>query len=87
MSTPARIAALRQWLARTAHGGLIRQVLLLALPAALAVLPAASAAEPKMPIFDAHVHYSHDAWEGTPPKTTIAILRKAGLKRAMMAGK
>ena len=40
-----------------------------------------------MPIFDAHVHYSHDAWEGTPPKTTIAILRKAGLKRAMMAGK
>jgi len=43
------------------------------------------AAEPKMPIFDAHVHYSHDAWETTPPKAAIAILRKAGLKRAMVS--
>ena len=85
MSSPAGIAAPRHWQAGTAHRGLIRQVLLLALPAALAVLPAASAAEPKLPIFDAHVHYSHDAWEGTPPKAAIAILRKAGLKRAMVS--
>jgi hypothetical protein len=49
-------------------------------------LPAtALAAEPKMPIFDAHIHYSHDAWDSTPPKAAIAILRKAGLKRAMVS--
>jgi hypothetical protein len=55
------------------------------LSGALAMLPAASAAEPKLPIFDAHVHYSHDAWDRTPPKEAIAILRKAGLKRAMVS--
>ena len=53
--------------------------------AAIFALPVASAAEPKIPIFDAHVHYSHDAWESTPPKAAIAILRKAGLKRAMVS--
>ena len=30
-----------------------------------------------LPIFDAHIHYSHDAWETVPPKDAIAILRKA----------
>lgn len=50
------------------------------------LLPAISkAAQTTMPIFDAHVHYSHDAWESTPPKEAIAILRKAGLKRAMIS--
>ena len=38
-----------------------------------------------MPIFDAHLHYSHDAWETLPPKDAIALLRKAGLKRAMVS--
>jgi hypothetical protein len=38
-----------------------------------------------MPIFDAHVHYSHDAWENLPPKDAIAILRKAGLSRALVS--
>lgn len=55
------------------------------LSGAMSILPNASAAEPKMPIFDAHVHYSHDAWDSTPPKAAIAILRKAGLKRAMVS--
>lgn len=45
--------------------------------------PATLAAE--LPIFDAHVHYSHDAWENLPPKAAIAILRKAGLKRAVIS--
>lgn len=56
-----------------------------ALSCASATLPAASAAEPRLPIFDAHVHYSHDAWDRTPPKEAVAILRKAGLKRAMVS--
>src|SRR3954470_20531947 len=36
----------------------------------------------ELPIFDAHLHYSHDAWESVPPKEAIALLRKAGLRRA-----
>jgi hypothetical protein len=38
-----------------------------------------------LPIFDAHVHYSHDAWESLPPKDAVALLRKAGLKRALIS--
>ena len=37
------------------------------------------------PIFDAHLHYSHDAWETVPVEDAIAILRKAGLKRALIS--
>ena len=39
----------------------------------------------ELPIFDAHLHYSHDAWDLVPPKEAIAILRKAGLKRALIS--
>ncbi|MBN8507506.1 MAG: amidohydrolase family protein [Burkholderiales bacterium] len=55
----------------------------LLLPLALASAAAVAAAE--LPIFDAHVHYSHDAVELTPPKDAAAILRKAGLKRALVS--
>jgi hypothetical protein len=51
--------------------------------AALGAAPPARAAE--LPIFDAHVHYSHDAWQSLPPKEAVALLRKAGLKRAMVS--
>jgi len=51
----------------------------------LALLLAAPAVADELPIFDAHVHYSHDAWQSTPSKEAIAILRKAGLKRAMVS--
>jgi len=43
------------------------------------------AAEAPLPIFDAHVHYSHDAWESVPPKEAIAILRKAGLSHVLVS--
>jgi hypothetical protein len=45
---------------------------------------AAAAAQP-LPIFDAHMHYSHDAWDVVPPQDVIAILRKAGVKRALIS--
>lgn len=54
---------------------------LLVVPLLVAVR--ASAAE--LPIFDAHVHYSHDAWANLPPKDAVAILRKAGLQRALVS--
>ncbi len=62
----------------------------LLLPALLAVATVAGAADPApspvaLPIFDAHVHYSHDAWENLPPAEAIAILRKAGIKRALVS--
>jgi hypothetical protein len=50
---------------------------------ALALAPAAPAQE--LPIFDAHVHYSHDAWDVLPPKEIIALLRKAGVRRALVS--
>ena len=46
---------------------------------------ALSAMAAPLPIFDSHLHYSVDAWEQLPPKAAIAILRKAGLKAAMVS--
>ena len=45
----------------------------------------ASCATAAMPIFDSHLHYSHDAWEQLPPKAAVDILRKAGLRGAMVS--
>jgi hypothetical protein len=49
------------------------------------LLIAWSANAAPLPIFDSHLHYSHDAWEQLPPKAAIEILRKAGLKAAMVS--
>ena len=38
-----------------------------------------------LPIFDAHVHYSHDAVELVPPKQAAQILRDAGLKGVLVS--
>ena len=56
----------------------------LALAAAL-LFVSFSAKPESLPIFDAHLHYSHDAWEVVPPEEAIRILRKAGLKRALIS--
>jgi predicted TIM-barrel fold metal-dependent hydrolase len=45
----------------------------------------AGAGAAELPIFDAHVHYSHDAWSVVPPKEAIAILKKAGVTRALVS--
>jgi hypothetical protein len=44
---------------------------------------AASAGE--LPLVDAHIHYSHDAWQRTPPPEAVKVLRDAGLKRAFVS--
>jgi hypothetical protein len=51
--------------------------------AALAGSGAPQAAE--LPIFDAHLHYSHDAWDLLPPAAAIELLRKAGVRRALVS--
>lgn len=52
--------------------------------AGLAALPAL-AAGPRRPVFDAHIHYSHDAVIAVPPAQAVAILRAAGLMRALVS--
>ena len=37
------------------------------------------------PIFDAHIHYSHDVWEAIPPEDAIRRLREAGAERALVS--
>jgi hypothetical protein len=55
-----------------------------ALAAALLLVSFFARAEP-LPIFDAHLHYSHDAWALVPPEQAIRILRQSGLKRALIS--
>ena len=45
--------------------------------------PGGAAAE--LPLFDAHIHYSHDAWALVPPKQAVALLRQAGLRGALVS--
>lgn len=42
-------------------------------------------AQTRRPLFDAHIHYSHDAWDLVPPKQAVAILHKAGLRGALVS--
>ena len=39
----------------------------------------------ELPLFDAHLHYSHDAWDLVPVQDVIALLRKAGVRRALVS--
>jgi len=59
-----------------------RALLASAFAFALVALPTAAA---DLPVFDAHIHYSHDAWENLPPKAAIDVLRKAGIRRALVS--
>jgi predicted TIM-barrel fold metal-dependent hydrolase len=61
---------------------------MLAFAAALSASAVQAAQGPQaadLPIFDAHVHYSHDAWDVVPVADVIALMRKAGLKRALVS--
>jgi hypothetical protein len=55
-----------------------------ALLLAMLALPLCVQAQ-QLPIFDAHLHYSHDAWELVPVPQAIEIMRKAGIKRALIS--
>ena len=51
---------------------------------ALAVLGGSAHAE-ELPIFDAHMHYSHDAVSFVPPSEVVKILREAGVRKALVS--
>ena len=53
--------------------------------AAAGIWPTAQAVAEPLPLFDAHIHYSHDAVSLVPPKQAVAILRQAGLRGALVS--
>ncbi len=63
---------------------LISLMLFLLLAAPLAA-PAALAAEDDLPIFDAHLHYSADAWDAHPVDSILGYLDQAGVRRALVS--
>jgi len=56
---------------------LVSLLLILALPA--------SSRGADLPLFDAHIHYNQDAWPVVSPAEAVALLRQAGLKRALVS--
>ena len=73
--------------ARPSHGRLLtrRSVLAWALSSGAAGGASAAQAPAALPLFDAHLHYSHDAWELVPPRQAAALLRSAGLRTALVS--
>jgi len=51
----------------------------------IAAAPAAFAQPAAMPLIDAHVHYSHDAWTTVPTDEAIAILRRSNLRKVLVS--
>jgi hypothetical protein len=58
---------------------------LAAAAAAATATTTSRATGPRLPLFDAHIHYSHDAWELVPPAQAVGILRQAGLQGALVS--
>ena len=57
----------------------------LGLPLLVGFATTSVAVAAEMPLFDAHLHYSHDTRDVLPPKTAIEILRKAGVRQALIS--
>ena len=51
----------------------------------IASLTLSGARAADIPLIDAHIHYSHDAWDMLPAKEAIAVLRRAGLRKALVS--
>ncbi len=69
------------------QGRTVQNILLAAAAMALSLAAAgvrAQSASP-LPLVDAHIHYSHDAWEQLPPAAAVKVLRQAGLKMAFVS--
>jgi hypothetical protein len=64
---------------------MLRRHLLRALPLGVLAWSLPAAAADDLPLADAHIHYSHDAWTVISPADAVAALRKAGLRRALVS--
>jgi len=63
----------------------ITLALVLAIGTVLSLLASPHTRAAELPIFDAHIHYSQDAVQTIPPREAVGLLRKAGLRRAMVS--
>ena len=62
-----------------------RTIAIAALAGVLAVATTAASAAERLAIFDAHVHYSQEAWQRFGPKAIVAKLEAAGVSRALVS--
>jgi hypothetical protein len=53
--------------------------------AAAALLLAGAGPAPDLPLFDAHVHYSEPDWASYAPEEALAVLTRAGVRRALVS--
>jgi predicted TIM-barrel fold metal-dependent hydrolase len=51
----------------------------------LVIAPVTAADPDRLPLVDAHIHYSQDAWQMIPAEKAVAILRRAGVSRAFVS--
>lgn len=58
----------------------------LSLALTLSLTAPARAADAALPIFDVHIHYAHNAFEAVPGAQMIEMMRKAGLRKALVSG-
>lgn len=65
--------------------GVIRSVLSCMIAGAALLWSAVVAAEPPLPIFDAHIHYSENAWKDVPTARAFDMFAKAGVPRALVS--
>jgi hypothetical protein len=52
---------------------------------ALLLLADWASAQARLPIFDAHIHYSQTAWQRFPPKAVLEVWNQAGIERAIVS--
>lgn len=64
---------------------LLWKVVLLTTLLSVTAIQRAAIAESGLPIADAHIHYSHDSVEMTPPQRVIELMREANLKLALVS--
>jgi len=62
-----------------------RKIKLPGLLALVMCLSVNAAGAGELPLVDVHIHYSHDAWQRTPPPEAVRVLRDPGLKRAYVS--
>lgn len=65
--------------------GVFRSLLSRAAVGVALLWSAAVAAEPPLPIFDAHVHYGESAWNDVPTARAFDMFMKAGVSRALVS--
>ena len=58
---------------------------MLCLLALFATATTVRAADDRLPIFDAHIHYSSEAWSVYPPETVFELLDSAGVAWALVS--